>query len=74
MNYQFEIQDHIHTQVQFQKMDNLLKCQYGSQKFNVGQVQMGAKLKSWFPKLHDSRSISIELGIPQRLIKAIFLL
>jgi len=41
LNYQVEVLGHIHAQVQFQKMDNFLKCQYGSQNFNVGQVQMG---------------------------------
>jgi len=39
LNYQFDVQDHIHAQVQFQEMDNLPK--YVSQNFDVGQVQMG---------------------------------
>ena len=30
LSYQFEVQDHIYAQVQFQKMDNLPKCQCDS--------------------------------------------
>ena len=41
LNYEVEVQDHIHSQVQSQKMDNLPKCQYGSQNSDFGQVQMG---------------------------------
>ena len=33
-----QVQDHFQAQVQFQKKDNLSKCQGGSQNF--GQVQM----------------------------------
>ena len=38
LNYQAEVQDHIHAQVRFQEMDNLPECQYGSQDSNFGQV------------------------------------
>ena len=38
MNCQVEVQDHIHSQVQSQKRDNLSKCQCGFQNFDVGQV------------------------------------
>ena len=41
LNYQVEVQDHIHAQVQFQEKDNLPKYQHDSQNFDVGQVQMG---------------------------------
>jgi len=41
LNYQFDDQDPIHAQVQFQEMDNLPKCQYDSQNYDVGQIQMG---------------------------------
>ena len=32
-NYQLGDQDHLHTQVQFRKKDNLLKCQGSIQNF-----------------------------------------
>ena len=55
LHYQVEVQDHINSQVQSQKRDNLLKCQYDSQNFDVDQVQMGcAEIESWFSKQHDS--------------------
>ena len=38
LNYQVEVQNHIHAQVQFQEKDNLPKCQ---QDLKFGQVQMG---------------------------------
>ena len=41
MNYQVEVQDHIHALVQFQQKDNLPKCQWDFQKSEFGQVQMG---------------------------------
>ena len=41
LNYQVEIQDHIHVQVQFQEIDNLPKCQWDFQKSEFSQVQMG---------------------------------
>ena len=41
LDCQFEVQDHIHSQAQSQEIDNLPKCQYGSQNFDDGQVQMG---------------------------------
>ena len=40
LNYQVEVHDHIHSQVQFQEMDNLPKYQFGFQNFDFGQVQM----------------------------------
>ena len=40
LNYQVEIQDQIHGQVQSQERDNLPTCQCGSQEFDVGQLQM----------------------------------
>ena len=49
LNYQVEVQDHIHSQLQSQERDNLLKCQCGSQNFDFGQVQIGMmKLKLSF--------------------------
>jgi len=41
LNYQVEVQDYIHAQVQFQERDNLSTCQCGFQEFDVGQLQMG---------------------------------
>ena len=38
LNYQVEIKNHIHAQVQFQKRNNMSKCQCDSQIFNFGQV------------------------------------
>ena len=38
LNYPVEIQDHIHSQVQFQKSTN---CPCGYQNFDFGQGQMG---------------------------------
>ena len=40
MNYQLEVQDHIHAQVQSQKRDNLPTCQCDFQEFDIGQVQL----------------------------------
>ena len=40
LNYQVELQNHIHAQVQFQERDNLLKYQCGSQNVDFRQVQM----------------------------------
>ena len=40
LNYQVEIQDHIHTQVQFQEKNNLPKYQCDPQNLEFGQVQM----------------------------------
>jgi len=41
LNYQVEVHDHIHSQVQFQEKDNLPNCQWDFQKSEFGQVQMG---------------------------------
>jgi len=41
LNYQVEFEDHIYSQVQSQKRDNLPTYQCGSQVFDVGQIQMG---------------------------------
>jgi len=41
LNYKVEVLDHIYSKIQSQKSDNLPKCQCDSQKFYVGQVQMG---------------------------------
>ena len=41
LNYQVEVQNHIHFQVQSHGRDNLPKCQYSPQNFNFGQVQIG---------------------------------
>jgi len=41
LNYQVEVQDHIHAQVQSQEKDNLPKCQWDFQHLRFGQVQMG---------------------------------
>ena len=41
LNYQVKVQDHIHSQVQFQERDNLPKCQCGFQNLEFRQVQMG---------------------------------
>ena len=50
LNYQVEVQDHIHAQLQFQERDNLPKYQCDFQNVEFGQVQMGVlKLSSWFP-------------------------
>ena len=38
LNYQDEVHDHMHSQVQSQERDNLPKCQCGSQNFDFGQV------------------------------------
>jgi len=40
LNYQFEVQDHIHAEIQSQERVNLPKCQCCSQKFDAGQVQL----------------------------------
>ena len=55
LNYQVEVQDHIHTKVQFQKRDNLSKYQCGSQNLEFDQVQMGMmKLNLSFQKEYNS--------------------
>ena len=41
LNHQVEVQDHIHSQVQFQERDNLSKCQCDFQNLEFEQVQMG---------------------------------
>ena len=41
LNYQVEVQDHIHAQVRFHEMDNLPECQCSSQNSDFCQVQMG---------------------------------
>ena len=38
LNYKVEVQNHIHSQVQFQEKDNLPKCQWN---LKFGQVQRG---------------------------------
>ena len=43
LNYQVEVQDHIHAQ--FQEKNNLPTCQCDSQEFDVSQLQIGV-LKS----------------------------
>ena len=35
LNYQDEVQDHIHSQVQFQERDNLPKCQSDLRNFDI---------------------------------------
>ena len=57
LNYQVEVQDHIHAQIQFQETDNLPKYQCGSQNSDFGQVQMGVlKLNLGFQNNKSPRS------------------
>ena len=57
LNYQFEVQDHIHVQIQFQKIDNLSKYQCDPQKFDVSQVQLNVlKLNLGFQNNMSPRS------------------
>ena len=56
LNYQVEIQDHIHAQVQSQEKDNLPKCQWD---LKFGQVQMGMlKLNLGFQNDKSTGSIN----------------
>ena len=76
-NYQVELQDHIHAQVQIQERDNLPKCQYGSQNLEFGQVQMGVlKLNLGFQNNMIPGQIDRvrDIWIGQRLIKKSFLI
>jgi len=41
LNYQVEVHDYIHSQVQFQERDNLPKYQCDFLNLEFGQVQMG---------------------------------
>ena len=61
LNYQVEIQDHNHVQVQSQKKENLPKCQWD---LKFGQVHVSVlKLNLDFQNDKESWVISIRFGI-----------
>ena len=77
LNYQVEVQDHIHAQVQFQEKDNLPKCQWDFQHLKFGQVQMGVlKLNLGFQndKSPGSNQWSWDIWIGQWLMRENFLI